>query len=144
MPIPIPLRGSAPKNLPICSSSELITRTYRYRYRSDTLVAISLAPYRSHSGPSGPKSQKSRKKSSEGLSAPGSEKVGKSRKKVENDTKTTFLSRFQPCFDFFFNLFWPRGREALGTFFSTFVRLRARRARMTPVRVQGDCNTLGN
>ena len=65
--------------------------------------------------------------------------VEKSQKKVKNDSKTTFFQLFQP-FSICFNVFWSRRREAPGTFFRLFGGFRARRARMTPVRGQGDRN----
>ena len=102
-------------------------------------VAISLAPYRSHSGASGPKSQKSRKKVP-GASRPrGQERLKKSRKKVKNESKTTFFQLFQPFFDFFSTFLTP-GPRGHGNLFSTFLGFRARWARVTPVRGQGDGN----
>ena len=81
-------------------------------------IAIFLAPYRSHSGPSG--------------------RLKKSRKKVENESKTTFFQLFQLLFDFFQPFLAP-GPRGPGNLFSTFLGFRARRARMTPVRGQEDC-----
>ena len=51
-------------------------------------IATSLAFHRSHKGLSLENSQKSLKRGSRGLLAPGSKKLKKSRKKVENGPKT--------------------------------------------------------
>ena len=73
-----------------------------------------------------------------GLSAPGSKKVEKGSKKGWKSRKNGyFLTRFCPFFRLFFNLFWPRGQEAPGTFFDFFG---ISRARMTPVSGQGGPN----
>ena len=91
------------------------------RLRCDTRFAISLAPYvRSHSGPSGPKSPKKSKKGSRRLSTAGSKRLKKSRKRSKTIEKQPFLNIFKLFFDFFVNLFRPRGRKAPGTFFRLF------------------------
>ena len=100
-------------------------------------ITTFLAPYRGHSGPSGPKSQKSRKNVA-GASRPrGQKRLKKSRKKVKNESKTTFFRLFQPFLNFFqpFLTLGPRGP---GNMFSTFLGFRAR---MTPVRGQEGCNS---
>ena len=53
-----------------------------------TCIATSLAFYRSQKGLSLENSEKSPKRGSRGLSAPGSKKLKKSRKKVEKGQKT--------------------------------------------------------
>ena len=89
----------------------------------------SLAPYR---GPFGPKkSKKARPRGQKRLKK--SRKRWKSRKKVVFDSFLTFFRFFQP--------FLTRGREAPKTVFRLFLGFRARRARMTPVRGQGGCNS---
>ena len=107
----------------------------KLRHFRQSFFAIFLAPYRSHSGPLGPKSQKSRKKGSRGLSAPGPKKVEKSRKEVEKRVKNNLFSTF---FNFFSTFFQPFLALGPGNLFSTFLGFRARRARMTPVRGQED------
>ena len=92
-----------------------------------------LGPLQESFGPFGPEIPKKSKKGSR-----GQKRLKKSRTKVEKVEKRLFLSRFQ-LFSTFFNLFWPRGREAPGTFFRLLLGFRARRARMTPVRGQGGC-----
>ena len=61
--------------------------------------------------------------------------------KIENESKTTSFQSFQPLFDLFSTVFSPWGREAQGTWFRLFWGFRARRARMTPVRGRGGCNS---
>ena len=86
---------------------------------SDTRLTTSLAPYRGHSGPSGPKSQRSRKKVA-GASRPrGQRRLKKSRKKVKNESKTTFFSTFSTFFRLFSTFFDP-GPRGPGNFFPTF------------------------
>ena len=79
-------------------------------------LAISLAPYRSHSGPSGPKSKKSKKKKrkpSRGLSAPGSKEVKrrskKGQKRLTNNLLPTFLTPPGNLFGDFFGISRPKG-----------------------------------
>ena len=75
-------------------------------------------------GPFGPKNLKSKKRFPGSL-GPRMKKAEKSQQKVEKVEKRLFLTRFWHFFSIFFRLF--------GGF-------RARRARMTPVRGQEDCN----
>ena len=83
-------------------------------------LATSLAFYRSQKGLSLKNSEKSPKRGSRGLSAPGS-------KKPEKDSKMTIFQfffrvfgTFSTFFSTFFELLQPRGREAPGTPFRTF------------------------
>ena len=70
------------------------------------------------------------KKSSRGLSAPGSRKSKRSRKRVKIVEKQSILTLFRLRF----RLFWAsRGREARELIFRLFFQLWARRAQMTPV-----------
>ena len=87
-------------------------------FRYPPFATTSLTPYRGHSGP---KSQKSRKKNFPGPLEKSKKGLKKSRKKVEKaEKKRLFLTRCLTLFRPFFNLFWPRGREAPGTFFRRF------------------------
>ena len=92
-------------------------------------ITTSLAPYRGHSGPSGLKSQKGRKKVPGASRARGQKRLKKSQKRVKNEWKTTS-----------FRLFLTPGPRGPGNFFWALLGFRARRARMTPVRGQGGCN----
>ena len=80
------------------------------------------------------------KKVEKKLPGPFGPAVQKGRKKVENESKTTFFRLFSTFFRLFFNLFLTPGPRGPGNFFSTFLGFRARRARMTPVRGQEGCN----
>ena len=79
------------------------------------MIAISMAPYRSHSGPSGAKSQRSRKRLGQKKLKQGREKVEKTEKKVVFDSLTIFLT--------FVNIFDPGVEEALEPFFALFGRI---------------------
>ena len=68
--------------------------------------------------------------------------VKKGWKKVEKSWKKVVFDSFLTFFRLFFQPFLTRGREAPGNLFSTFLGFRARRARMTPVRGQGDRNSI--
>ena len=97
------------------------------------------APYRSYSGPSGPKSQKSRRKVP-GAESPGVKKRLKKRpKKGQKRVENNLFPTFSTCFRLFSTSLTP-GSRPQEPFFSTFWGSRAQRARMTPVRGQGDCN----
>ena len=85
--------------------------------QSHLLLATSLAPYRSHSGP---KSQKVEKRFPGPLGPEVKKGQNKSRKKAEKVEKRLFLSRFRPFLDFFSTLFDPgveRPREPFLDFF---------------------------
>ena len=77
-------------------------------------LAVSLAPYRSHSGP-----KKSRKEVP-GASRPGVKEGRKKSKKVKNESKTTFFRLFQPFFDFFSTFFDPAAERPREPFFDFF------------------------
>ena len=83
-------------------------------------LAISLAPYKSHSGPSGPKSQKTSQKGSRGLSAPGSRKVEKKSKKGQKRVKNNLFSTFSTLFRLLSNLFDPGAERPREPFFRLF------------------------
>ena len=115
-----------------CTYRKLFCKHDFFATWSSKRFAIFLAPYRSH-----PK--KSRKKVP-GASRPrGQKRLKKSRKEVEKVEKRLFLTRSRPFFDFF-QPFLTSGPRGPGNLFSTFLGIRARRARMTPVRGQEDRN----
>ena len=91
-------------------------------------VPTEWGPYRDHSGPLGPKAQKKSRK-----------KVPGGREKVEVE-KNCFWLVFDRFFRLLFQPFSTPGPRGPGNLFSNFSGFRARRARMTPVRGQGDCN----
>ena len=99
-----------------------------------------LGPLQESFGPFGPEIPKKSKKRFPGPLSPevkkGWKKSKKGRKRVKNNLFSTSFRLF------FFNLFWPGGREAPGTFFRLFQEsFGPFRAWMTPVRGQEDCNT---
>ena len=89
-----------------------------------TRVATSLAFYRSQKGLSLENSEKSPKRGSRGLSAPGSKKLKKSRKKVEKGPKTRKKLEkwsFSTLFRFFFDPRAERPRNPFSDFFRSFL-----------------------
>ena len=75
-------------------------------------------------------------------------KVGQGQERVKNNLFSDFSAftrqsrLFSTFFRLFCNLFDP-GAEGPGTFCSTFLEFRVRKARMTPVRGQGNCKHRG-
>ena len=80
--------------------------------------------------------KKNPKMGSRGLSASGVERIESKSKKRVQKSNSQILTLF--C-----NFFDPQGREAPGTHFWIFFRLRARRAQMTPVAGEEDRNAGG-
>ena len=99
-------------------SANRATRSAVQRTQGHRLTT-SLAPYRGQGGPFGPeKIPKKSKKSSRGLSAPGSKKVDEKRskkgqKRVQNSLFSTFLTFFR----LFFQPFLTPGPRGPGNFF---------------------------
>ena len=104
-------------------------------------IRFSLAPYRGHSGPSGPKSQKSRQKVPGAFRPRGQKRLKKVGKRLKKSKQGCFWLVVDLFFDFFWTSFDPGAERPREPFFDFFWGLRARRARMTPVRGQGDCNS---
>ena len=115
--------------------SGLVAKIKKYA-TTHSCVATSLAFYRSQEGLSLENSEKSLKRGSRGLLAPGS----KNPKKESKTTTFQVFFRVRPVFNLFstfFELFRPRCREAPGTPFRTFSEFsRKGKAFLTPVEGQ--------
>ena len=83
-------------------------------------ITTFLAPYRGHSGPSGPKSQKNRKKVA-GASRPrGQKRLKKSQKRSKTSQKPPFFDFFNLFFNFFSTFFDPGAERPRQLFFDFF------------------------
>ena len=105
-----------------------------------TNVGTSLAFYRGSKGPSLENSQKSLKRGSRSLLAPGPKKLEKEWKMTIFQVFSGFLTRFRLFFDFF-RAFLTPGPRGLGTPFQTFFGVFKGGAFLTPVEGQRCPNT---